>query len=84
MKNLSLCIEERLILKLYAMFGNHTDVGTEDAEESDFETQRMVMEATSVHATRYYFGILKLAPSTVSVSLLLVDFTFYVTFHFKE
>lgn len=54
------------MLKLYAMFGNRTDSETEDAEESDFETQRMVMEATSVHATRYYFGILKLAPSSVS------------------
>ena len=54
------------MLKLYAMFGPRTDTVTEDAEESDFETQRMVMEATSVHATRYYFGILKLEPSTVS------------------
>lgn len=48
------------------MFGNRSDSETEDAEESDFETQRMVMEATSVHATRYYFGVLQLAPSTVS------------------
>lgn len=54
------------MLKLYAMFGNHSKIETEDAEESDFETQRMVMEATSVHATRYYFGVLKFEPSTVS------------------
>lgn len=57
------------MLKLYAMFGNHSSVETEDVEESDFETQRMVMEATSVHATRYYFGILKFEPSTVSLRL---------------
>ncbi|KAL0274818.1 UNVERIFIED_CONTAM: hypothetical protein PYX00_002852 [Menopon gallinae] len=69
-KTLSLCIEERLLLKLYAMFGDHTDTETEDAEESDFETQRMVMEVTSVHATRYYFGILKLVPSTVRLSFV--------------
>ncbi|KAK6626649.1 hypothetical protein RUM44_009125 [Polyplax serrata] len=69
-KNLSLRIEERLMLKLYAMFGNHSSVETEDVEESDFETQRMVMEATSVHATRYYFGILKFEPSTVRLSVV--------------
>lgn len=47
------------------MFGPVPDVGTEYAEESDFETQRRVMEATSVHADRYYFGILKLKPNQV-------------------
>lgn len=69
-KNLSLCIEELLLLKLCAMFGPASDVGTEDTEESDFETQRRVMEATSVHAARYYFGILKLTPDQVDGSSL--------------
>jgi len=65
-RNLSLCIEELLLLKLYAMFGPGADTGAEVTEESDFETQRRVMDATSVHAIRYYFATIQISLDQVN------------------
>jgi len=65
-KNLSITIEERLLLKLFLFAGySHLDPEQEDAEESDFEVQRILTEVTSVHAKKYYFGLLKLEPGHV-------------------
>ncbi|KAG8283042.1 hypothetical protein J6590_023572 [Homalodisca vitripennis] len=59
-KNISLNVEERLLLKLFAFVGFKAHEEPETADESDFETQRILAEATSAHAKRYYFGSLKL------------------------
>lgn len=65
-KNLSITIEERLLLKLFLFAGySHLDPEQEDAEESDFEVQRILTEVTSVHAKKYYFGLLRLEPGHV-------------------
>lgn len=60
MKNMSLNVEERLIIKLFAFTGFNAKDEQETADESDFETQRILAEATSAQAKRYYFGSLKL------------------------
>jgi vacuolar protein sorting-associated protein 13D len=70
-KNLSITIEERLLLKLFLFAGySHLDPEQEDAEESDFEVQRILTEVTSVHAKKYYFGLLKLEPGHVKLSVM--------------
>jgi vacuolar protein sorting-associated protein 13D len=70
-KNLSVTIEERLLLKLFLFAGySHLTPEQEDAEESDFEVQRILTEVTSVHAKKYYFGLLKLEPGHVCISSL--------------
>lgn len=70
-KNISLIIDEKLLLKLIAFVGWNTKEVNEHADESDFETQRILAEASSVHAKRYYFGILKILFTQVSISSLL-------------
>lgn len=43
----------------------------EDAEEPDeaeFETRRVLHELTALHATRYYFALIKIIPSQVSIA----------------
>ncbi|GLH07616.1 Vacuolar protein sorting-associated protein 13D [Gryllus bimaculatus] len=70
-KNLSVNIEERLLLKLFAFAGyGNNEIAGEIPEENDIETQRIVMEAASVNATRYYFGNLRLEPSQVRLSVI--------------
>lgn len=69
-KNLSVNIEERLMLKLFAYVGYGVKEEQEDVDESDFETQRILAEATSVHAKRYYFGSLKLIFCQVRLSVM--------------
>ncbi|XP_069683777.1 intermembrane lipid transfer protein Vps13D isoform X2 [Periplaneta americana] len=70
-KNLSITIEERLLLKLFLFAGySHLNPEQEDAEESDFEVQRILTEVTSVHAKKYYFGLLKLEPGHVKLSVM--------------
>lgn len=59
-------IDEKLLLKLFAFLGWNTNDVNENADESDFETQRILAEASSVHAKRYYFGILKIIFTQVS------------------
>lgn len=67
---LCLSIEESLLLKLVIWAGyKHSSQIQEDVGESEFETQRILSEATSVHAKRYYFGHLQLMPSEVGISI---------------
>ncbi|KAJ9601170.1 hypothetical protein L9F63_000690, partial [Diploptera punctata] len=71
MKNLSISIEERLLLKLFLFAGfGRLPPEQEGAEESDFEVQRILTEVTSVHAKKYYFGLLKLEPGNVKLSVM--------------
>jgi hypothetical protein len=75
-KNLSITIEERLLLKLFLFAGyNHLSPEQEEAEESDFEVQRILTEVTSVHAKKYYFGLLKLEPGHVCITSLEIMLT---------
>ena len=69
-KNLTINIEEVQLFKLLAFAGfNQSDLELERMDESDFETQRSLNAATSVHAKRYYFGVLKLALDQVRLSV---------------
>lgn len=69
-KNMSLIIDERLLLKLFQFIGWNSDESNESADESDFETQRILAEASSVHAKRYYFGSLKILFTQVRLSFI--------------
>lgn len=82
MKNMSLNVEERLLIKLFAFTGFNAKDEQETADESDFETQRILAEATSAQAKRYYFGSLKLIFCQVCLSVLLLDMhcTFSISF----
>lgn len=65
---LCLSIEESLLLKLVIWAGYKPSVPVhEDVGESEFETQRILSEATSIHAKRYYFGHMQLMPSEVGI-----------------
>jgi vacuolar protein sorting-associated protein 13D len=69
MKNLSITIEERLLLKLFLFAGySHLSPEQEDTEESDCAVQQILTEVTSVHARKYYFGLLQLEPGHVCIS----------------
>nr|CAD7460843.1 unnamed protein product [Timema tahoe] len=71
MKNLTVTIEELLLLKLFAFAGyNHLRPEQMDVNESEFEVQRLLTEVTSVHAKKYYFGTLKLEPGQVRLSVI--------------
>lgn len=64
-------LEERLILKLWQWFANSGEESParELPDEADYETQRMLSELTAVHATRYYFGLIKIMPSQIRLSM---------------
>ena len=82
MTRLCLNFEERLILKLLLWAGYQQSSSTwEGVGDSDVEAQRLLSEATSMEAKRYYFGRLQLSPSQVHIShtsflLLLLIFLF--------
>lgn len=76
MKNMSLNVEERLLIKLFAFTGFNAKDEQETADESDFETQRILAEATSAQAKRYYFGSLKLIFCQVGLNMLSNSFFF--------
>lgn len=60
-KNLTINIEENQLFKILAFAGfNQSDMELERIDEADFDPQRSLNAATSVHAKRYYFGVLKL------------------------
>lgn len=73
LKNMSLLVEERLLLKLFSFVGYNTEDEQETANETDFETQRILAEATSANAKRYYFGSLKLIFCQVLFPLNILD-----------
>lgn len=41
----------------------------EQPDEVEYETRRVLTELTALHATRYYFALIKLIPSQVRPSL---------------
>ncbi|XP_044592109.1 vacuolar protein sorting-associated protein 13D isoform X2 [Cotesia glomerata] len=67
-----LCVhlEERLILKLAAFLGTNRSDLEAPVDENDFKAQRFISEVSAAHAKRYYFGLLKLVPSLVKLSVL--------------
>ncbi|XP_073974267.1 vacuolar protein sorting 13D isoform X3 [Rhodnius prolixus] len=69
-KNMSLIIDERLLLKLYLFTRWNNSEENENADESDFETQRILAEAASVHAKRYYFSTLEIIFTQVRLSVM--------------
>lgn len=68
---MSLIIDERLLLKLYLFTRWNNSEENENADESDFETQRILAEAASVHAKRYYFSTLEIIFTQVRFSFSL-------------
>lgn len=63
-------LEERLILKLTAFVGAGFLEQEAPVDENDFNHQRFISNVSAAHAKRYYFGILKLVPSQVELSVL--------------
>lgn len=55
----------RLILQLWAWAWRGEDELREQPDEADYETRRMLAELTALHATRYYFALIKIIPSQV-------------------
>nr|XP_034840428.1 vacuolar protein sorting-associated protein 13D-like [Maniola hyperantus] len=78
-------LDERLILLMWSWVesgaaGSAGSAGSagaaageaEDAEEPDeaeFETRRVLHELTALHATRYYFALIKIIPSQIRLSM---------------
>ncbi|XP_045785521.1 vacuolar protein sorting-associated protein 13D isoform X1 [Maniola jurtina] len=76
-------LDERLILLMWSWVETGAGAGgaggagaaageAEDAEEPDeaeFETRRVLHELTALHATRYYFALIKIIPSQIRLSM---------------
>ncbi|XP_046414322.1 vacuolar protein sorting-associated protein 13D isoform X1 [Neodiprion fabricii] len=69
-KPLCMHLEERLLLRLAAFVGASKSDLDAPMDENDFKAQRFISEVSAAHATRYYFGTLKLVPSQVRLSVL--------------
>lgn len=69
-KPLCVHLEERLILKLAAFAGTGSSDLDIPVDENDFKAQRLISQVSAAHARRYYFGVLKLVPSQVKLSVL--------------
>lgn len=69
-KPLCMHFEERLLLRLAAFVGASKSELDAPMDENDFKAQRFISEVSAAHATRYYFGTLKLVPSQVRLSVL--------------
>ncbi|GBP32066.1 Vacuolar protein sorting-associated protein 13D [Eumeta japonica] len=70
LRPLAVRLEERLILKLCVWAAlPDDDAATEEPDEAEFETHRMLDEVTAAHARRYYFGVIKITPSQVRLSM---------------
>lgn len=70
LKKMTIIIEELLFLKLFAFVGFHSkeeELVTRD--ENDYETQRLLTELSADHAKRYYFGVIKLIPDQIRLSV---------------
>ncbi|KAJ8974054.1 hypothetical protein NQ317_002300 [Molorchus minor] len=69
LKKISVIIEERLLLKLCAFIGLHSQQEELiNKDENDYETQKLLTEVSAAHAKRYYFGVLKLQPDQIRLS----------------
>ncbi|XP_050345761.1 intermembrane lipid transfer protein Vps13D [Nymphalis io] len=67
-------LDERLILLVWSWVegGGEAPEGVEVAEEPDeaeYETRRVLHELTALHATRYYFALIKIIPSQIRLSM---------------
>ncbi|KAK4875461.1 hypothetical protein RN001_011883 [Aquatica leii] len=71
LKKLTINLEEKLLLKLCAFLkaGANEEELWSSAEESDCETQRLLMEVSAAHAKRYYFGIIQLILDQIRLSM---------------
>lgn len=70
-KNLTLNLEEILLLKLLQCFGfDQSDIELERMDENDSQAQRALAAAASAHAQRYYFSTLKLHMQQLRLSVL--------------
>ncbi|KAF7280409.1 hypothetical protein GWI33_006075 [Rhynchophorus ferrugineus] len=70
LKKITAILEEKLFLKLIAFIGFHSDQEEViNKEESDYETQRLLSEVSAASAKRYYFGVLKLIPGEIRLSV---------------
>ncbi|KAK5644974.1 hypothetical protein RI129_006274 [Pyrocoelia pectoralis] len=71
LKKLTVNLEEKLLLKLCAFLktGAKDDEMWGNAEKSDSETQRLLMEVSATHSRRYYFGIIQLNLDQIRLSM---------------
>lgn len=70
LKPLAVRLEERLILVLWSWWREEDeDSAQEQVDEADYETRRMLHSLTALSATRYYFGLLKIIPSQIRLSM---------------
>lgn len=81
LRPIAIHFEEKLLLKLClwaGIGGTENTYEKEEADETDFETQRILTEITAVHAKRYYFGVLRLIPNQVFILILLFQCVYFV------
>ncbi|CAB3252142.1 unnamed protein product [Arctia plantaginis] len=69
LRPLAIRLEERLILQLWAWAWRGEAELREQPDEADYETRRMLAELTALHATRYYFALIKIIPSQIRLSM---------------
>ncbi|KAB0794994.1 hypothetical protein PPYR_11833 [Photinus pyralis] len=71
LKKLTVNLEEKMLLKLCAFLktGAKGDEMWSNIEKSDSETQRLLMEVSATHSTRYYFGIIQLNLDQIRLSM---------------
>ncbi|KAJ8920133.1 hypothetical protein NQ315_011790 [Exocentrus adspersus] len=70
LKKITVIIEERLLLKFFAFMGLHSQ--EEELicrDENDYETQKLLTEVSAAHAKRYYFGVIRLIPDQIRLSV---------------
>ncbi|XP_050302982.1 intermembrane lipid transfer protein Vps13D isoform X2 [Anthonomus grandis grandis] len=70
LKKITAIIEERLLLKVLAFIGFHSkEEEVLYKDETDYETQRLLTEVSASTSKRYYFGVLKLIPDEIRLSV---------------
>ncbi|CAH1134889.1 unnamed protein product [Ceutorhynchus assimilis] len=70
LKKITAIIEEKLLLKVLAFIGFHSnEEEVINRDESDYETQRLLTEVSAASSKRYYFGVLKLIPDEIRLSV---------------
>ncbi|XP_060529289.1 intermembrane lipid transfer protein Vps13D isoform X2 [Cylas formicarius] len=70
LKKITAIIEEKLLLKIFAFVGFPWQQEENiNRDENDYETQRLLSEVSAASAKRYYFGVLKLIPDEIRLSV---------------
>uniref|UniRef100_A0AAR5PHD2 UBA domain-containing protein n=1 Tax=Dendroctonus ponderosae TaxID=77166 RepID=A0AAR5PHD2_DENPD len=70
LKKITAIIEEKLLLKVLAFIGLHAkEEEVISKDETDHETHRLLMEVSASSSKRYYFGVLKLIPDEIRLSV---------------